>query len=266
MNAKEQYIRNIFQLPEPYSLFNILTRDANYHLSKHSHNIFHVNLITAGCVNIETKKGIMTARTGDAFIIPPQADHELWSAAGYSQIGMDVKDVADEYGLAEKLHGLCQGQAMKVTVQSREIVEYMTEKVLTDLSPFSRLRCINRMSELLAAIIENADQPPEQSHFRTRFIKAASQCAQQGASLDELCSIMNFSKTHLERLTKKEFGCSVIEYTNKLRFLKICSLLTTTDKTLSAIAEECGFFDSSHLCVFFKKYSGKTPSSYRKEL
>ncbi len=244
----------------------MLTRDANYHLSKHSHNKFHVNLVIAGCVNVETKKGIMTVRTGDAFIITPQTDHELWSAEGYSQIGMDVNDVVDEYGLAEKLHDLCGGQAIKVTVQNREIVEYMTEKVLTDLSPFSRLRCINRMSELLVTIIEHVNQAPEQSHFRTRFIKAAGQCAEQGASLDELCSIMNFSKTHLERLTKKEFGCSVIEYTNKLRFLKICSLLTTTDKTLATIAEECGFFDSSHLCVFFKKHSGKTPARYRNEL
>ena len=126
----------------------------------------------------------------------------------------------------------------------------MTDKTLADMSPLSRLRCINRMSELLVDIIESACKEPAQRNFRAQFIQAATHCAQHGASLDELCGMMNFSKTHLERLTKKEFGCSAIEYTDKLRFLKICSLLTTTDKTLAAIAEECGFFDSSHLCVF----------------
>ena len=193
-------------------------------------------------------------------------EHELWSQRGYSQIGMDVNDGSDEYGLAERLHAVCMGNAIKVKVVNPTVAEYITEKSLADMSPLSRLRCINKMSELLLDIIEIASEEFGQKNFRAQFIQAATQCAQRGANLDELCSMMNFSKTHLERLTKREFGCSAIEYTDKLRFLKICSLLTTTDKTLAAIAEECGFFDSSHLCVFFKKHSGKSPAKYRREL
>ena len=92
----------------------------------------------------------------------------------------------------------------------------------------------------------------------------AENCCNKQSSLEEICSKMNFSKTHLERLVKQEFQCSVMEYVNRLRFVRLCSQLTVTDKTLAQLAEENGFYDSAHLCVFFKKYSGVTPARYRK--
>lgn len=146
-----------------------------------------------------------------------------------------------------------------------KLTEYITEKNLLDPSPMSRLKCISLMTTLLLLIIENAQLESDEENFRTRFIDIAEKYAVKGINLDELCKEFNFSKTHLERLSKKEFGCSAIKYIEHLRFLNICSMLTNTNKMLSTIAEECGFCDSSHLSVFFKKHCGKTPAKFRKD-
>ena len=121
------------------------------------------------------------------------------------------------------------------------------------------------MTTHLIHIIESSRSNSAPESFKKRFIDAAEQCVINGTNLDELCKTLSFSKTHLERLVKREFGCSAMKYIEHLRFLNICSQLTNTDKKLSVIAKECGFCDSSHLSVFFKKHSGKTPTKYRNE-
>lgn len=266
MLRNDQYVVNIFDLPDPFYIFNVFVRGKDFYMSGHSHNRFHVNTIVEGSVDVLTADGTLTVRAGEAFVMPPGVVHELHSKEGYYQIGMDVMEVSDAYGLAERLHTICGEKAIKVTVHHQGAVDYVTEKTLTDMSPLSRLRCINRMSELLVDIIESANEEQGKKNFRARFIDEAAKCAEARTSLEELCRRMNFSKTHLERLVKQEFGCSVIAYTDKLRYLKVCTLLTTTDQTLAEIAENCGFYDSAHLCVFFKKHCGKTPAAYRKEL
>lgn len=264
MDRKERYVINIFRIPSPYYFFNVFVRGADFHMARHSHGRFHVNTVMEGNVDVITSLGKMTVRAGEAYVMPPGVEHELRSKEGYFQIGMDVLDVLDEYGLVERLHAISEGKAVKVAIARQGTLDYVTEETLTDMSPLSQLRCINRMSEHLIDILESGDRERKRKNFRIQFIEAAAQVNGRGILLDELCRKMNFSKTHLERLVRQEFGCSVMEYMNRLRYLKVCSLLTATDQTLAEIAEVCGFYDSAHLCVFFKRYSGITPSAYRK--
>jgi YesN/AraC family two-component response regulator len=47
-----------------------------------------------------------------------------------------------------------------------------------------------------------------------------------------------------------------------IRHLK--ALLTTTDKSLSEIAAEMNFEDTSYMCKFFRKHTGMSMLEYRK--
>lgn len=55
-------------------------------------------------------------------------------------------------------------------------------------------------------------------------------------------------------------------YLQKMRVRKASDLLCTTDLSISSVAQECGFFDNSHLTSTFKSETGKTPSEFRKEV
>lgn len=264
MSSSDSYKRNAFPVPQPFHHFNLINLQEQS-LAPHSHERYHVNLITKGALKVITKNQTLNVTEGSVYIMPPGVTHELLSDNGYCQIGMDLNDVQDKNGLVKHVKDICKGEAIKVKMGNVKLTEYITENNLLDSSPMSRLKYISLMTTLLLLIIEYSQKESDEENFRTLFIKAAEKYATKGVNLDELCKEFNFSKTHLERLSKKEFGCSAIKYIEHLRFLNICSLLTNTTKKLSSIAEECGFCDSSHLSVFFKKHSGKTPAKFRKD-
>lgn len=269
MNRIPFYIKNIYAVPEPFDRFHVVVRGENFHLATHTEIKFHIYLMMEGNLDITMGSEKVSISKGQVFIIPPGVEHELYSAKGYFQIGFDVKDVSDPYHIIEKLHEICKNKAVKLQVSHFPAPDYLTVQMLTDMSPLNRLKVISRMNSLLIDIIETAEKKvnPESASmadFRKRFVEVAESCCNHQKSLEEICSIMNFSKTHLERLVKQEFQCSVMEYVNRLRFVRLCSQLVVSDKTLTQLAEENGFYDSAHLCVFFKKYSGMTPAQYRK--
>lgn len=261
--VSDTYKRNAFAVPQPFHHFNLINLQSQ-NLASHSHDRFHVNLITSGTLKVITEDETLTLTEGNVYIMPPGVMHALVSENGYSQIGMDINDVHDKNGLVQHIKNVCNGKALKVKMGNVKLKEYISKNDFLDPSSLSRLKSISLMTTLLLLIIENAQKENDEENFRTRFIEIAEKYAAKGINLDELCKEFNFSKTHLERLSRKEFGCSAIKYIEHLRFLNICSLLTNTTKKLSVIAEECGFCDSSHLSVFFKKHSGKTPAQFRK--
>ncbi|MEE1043085.1 MAG: AraC family transcriptional regulator [Clostridia bacterium] len=257
------HLLNAFPLPAPFLHFNIIKME-NQNLAFHSHeNRYHINLITKGSIKVRLKDSEFNVTEGQVFIIPPDIMHQLISDTGYNQIGMDISNIDDENGLVEEIRNICGGKATRVHLETTKISEYITESTLLDISKISSLKCISAMTTLLISIIECTKNNTDSKSFKNKFIAAAEQCAQKGSNLNELCKTLNFSKTHLERLAKQEFGCSAMKYIEHLRYLNICSLLTNTDKKLDVIAKECGFCNSSHLSVFFKKHSGISPVKYR---
>jgi len=40
-------------------------------------------------------------------------------------------------------------------------------------------------------------------------------------------------------------------------------MISSTDRNLTDIAVDCGFYDSSHFYRVFKKFTGYTPKKYR---
>lgn len=64
-----------------------------------------------------------------------------------------------------------------------------------------------------------------------------------------------------ELYTKK----TVNDYVMNTRIEKSLNLLDS-NYAISYIAQECGFFDSSHFSRYFKKVIGKTPLEYKKSV
>ena len=54
------------------------------------------------------------------------------------------------------------------------------------------------------------------------------------------------------------------QYLTSLRLKAVMNQLKATDRCISEIALETGFFDQSHLTRIFKKERGLTPGEYRR--
>lgn len=84
-------------------------------------------------------------------------------------------------------------------------------------------------------------------------------------NLNLLCQVVGYSNYYLGRLFKKEVGKSPMEYARNVRIEKGIVLLTTTNKSITAISQEVGFNDRRSFVSQFKKEMGVNPYNYRKE-
>lgn len=73
------------------------------------------------------------------------------------------------------------------------------------------------------------------------------------------------SKFHFCRVFKKCLGMSPAQYVISLRVEKAKRLIDANDSTISQIATEVGFSDLSNFSRHFKRFTGKTPTNYKKQ-
>ena len=83
-------------------------------------------------------------------------------------------------------------------------------------------------------------------------------------TVSEIAKTVNFNINYFERLFKKTFNITVVEYINTLRLNKAVKLLFTTSKKLTEISDICGFSSPAHFNMIFKKKYKMPPSAYKK--
>lgn len=86
----------------------------------------------------------------------------------------------------------------------------------------------------------------------------------QTINIPALATQAGLSQRHLERLFKQRFSISPREYVIRLRVLIAADLLRSTNKGITEIALECGFYDHSSFTRQFKRRHGTLPLKYRK--
>lgn len=104
----------------------------------------------------------------------------------------------------------------------------------------------NRYRAIRAAVAHIDD------HFREKL------------SIESLARVSNMSESAFRRVFAKIMEMPPGAYVTTIRINHARKLLSQTDKTIGDIAEECGFYDQSHLEKAFKRERGVTPGEYRR--
>ncbi|HIP13333.1 MAG TPA: AraC family transcriptional regulator [Arcobacter sp.] len=82
--------------------------------------------------------------------------------------------------------------------------------------------------------------------------------------LDDIVSNFSYSKEHIIRVFKKEFGLSPHAFIVNVKVNKARNKLNNTDNSnLTDIAYDTGFYDQSHFNKNFKKVYAVSPRTYR---
>jgi transcriptional regulator GlxA family with amidase domain len=83
-------------------------------------------------------------------------------------------------------------------------------------------------------------------------------------SVTELAKKVSLERAYFSTLFSKIFKISPALYINRKRIERAQKLLCETDLKLEALAQELGFTDAFHLSKTFKKFTGVSPSEFRK--
>lgn len=83
--------------------------------------------------------------------------------------------------------------------------------------------------------------------------------------VNDVAASVFLNPIYLNRIFKKEKGCSITQWIIKERMELASTLLLTTDRPAVEIANQTGYNNYPYFSTVFKKYFGMTPSQYVKE-
>lgn len=84
--------------------------------------------------------------------------------------------------------------------------------------------------------------------------------------LGELAREAGVHPMHMTRAFREHFGCSVGDYSLRLRLDRARAMLLGTDLAIASVAVETGFADQSHLTRRMKRALGVTPRALRRSV
>ncbi len=84
-------------------------------------------------------------------------------------------------------------------------------------------------------------------------------------NLEEIAKIAYMSPTYFSKKFKKVTGFGFNEYLNSVRVKMAINMLLETRYSITEIAMYCGYQDSNYFGDVFRKMTGMSPSSYRKQ-
>ena len=236
--------------------------EPGFAMKPHSHPYWHINLILEGSVTFSTDTTTVHVREGNVIIAPPEIPHSLYSKTGYRQLGIDMNPTDDTSGVYRMFESAAPPDIARVSIVDKRRF-YLPDAYFNDYSPIHRVQAIHLMDELIIQTIEQLIGEHEET-FKEQFIDLMGRERAFLLSVTEIASELHLSKTHLERLVRKNFDCSVKEYCDGIRFSILCQYLEQTTQSQKELCQLLGFYDESHLATFFKRRMGCSPGAYRK--
>ena len=172
----------------------------------------------------------------------------------------DVIPVADQLFVDDGDRITCAGGAV-----AADLAAYIIERHLGQSWARKSLRILVMDSPRPA----NAPQPQPTSDYQVknksvvRALLLMEQNLSRPLSTDEIASRLNISKRQLERLFVHDTGESLQKFYRAIRLSYGLWLLQNTPRSITDIAQECGFADTAHFSRAFRTVFAKRPTEYR---
>lgn len=257
----------------------------SYPLDMHEHDFFEINIVTNGFgVHYVNNKRI-DVRPGSVFFIPQKVFHgyvnlgelEIFHIIlpdsffeAYGEILINATSFAKLFGKNSTEHPYAKELVLDRTRYTsifsdiKEILNFSKNDVTCNLIQSTAVCQLI----LKLCLYRKEKRVKEKNNLYVSLIIDSIHYMENNLShkitIDDICKKFYISKSTFIRVFTKYTCFSPIAYLTKLRIEKAKQLLLETENSVTDIALDCGFFDSSHLERYFKKYENTTPNYYRK--
>ena len=268
----------------------------SFPIGMHTHDFYEINIIYKGSGYHYIEKQCFDASYGDVFVIPPKVAHgyytedinnfqiiniliktsfiskykkEFSKIPGYS-ILFEIEPSL-RTGISNKffLH-LTNKQLSLINDKLVELLQKNEKSIAYDIYQKGLIiSIISRLSQFLQenyeAIISNSKKTDSaESTFILKSIEYMNSNYGQKISIEKLAQIASMSRSTYIRKFESIIKKSPIDYLISIRLKQACELLEKSDKSITEISLDCGFFDNSHFSKIFKSYYSISPYQYRK--
>lgn len=241
----------------------VLSRhEAGARIPRHAHERPYLCTSAAGTYLERFGRRDRVCETGTVFVHPPGECHEQRHATAVISLNVELgrawqRHIDELGGAIDRPLALADGA---IADGGRRLLALVGDRD----TPALALESV--CWEIAAALAE----PPVRrgrGHM-PRWLRRAREQLDHGFaasfSLRELAAAAEVHPTHFAAEFRRFLGCSAGEYVRRRRLEHVRERLRDPSLSLAALATEAGFADQSHLTRAFKRFSGMTPSDYRR--
>ncbi|WP_168735952.1 AraC family transcriptional regulator [Cohnella fermenti] len=263
---------------------------------KHAHEHLQLCYMMSGsCQHVTNSRSYILTK-GDLFSIPPYQEHrlEVYESMDFVLIQIDFMP----HVINENLRDLTRMQTfmdfayirplisqedlipkMTLPPSSQISVENLLEVMMTEWMKKEDGYQLAIKAELLKLLVitgrQYARYSENQGQQEHRIVLLHREALNQAIAfmeshyhedlhLEDIANIAYMSPSYFSSILRLIKGKSYIEYLSAIRMQAAMELLRCTEHNITEIASRVGYNHISHFTRMFKKYTGVTPSDFRK--
>lgn len=244
--------------------------------TNHFHPEIEIIFVVSGMLYVNTKDKYYELLKNDIILFNSNMSHKIESIenAVICKINISYKALGHIINNGNYIF-YCNSLSDKIKSYI-ELQNIMKRIVFSYVEHERKTECLRYglVYELLDNLIENFQKDGEYFKYKKEneeneqiqyIINYVNLNFQNSINLSELAKEMYTSSSTLSRFFKKQFGIYFGEFVNQVRLNYAIKDLLETDKTITKIAIDCGFSNSSIFSKTFQSVYQMSPTSYRKQ-
>lgn len=247
----------------------------------HFHNCLEIGICESDSGKMNFSGKVVPFKAGDITFVAGDVPHTTWSDPGcaskWSYIFTDAEELLRPFFdpaalpnsrlLAQVLHGW---SGIFSSADHPALANYV-KMILQEMQTRSLNYEISVRGLFVALITEVMRLSTEQndSASANRMVIAPAltyidEFYMENFSIRDLADACSMSESHFRRVFRELVGMGPLDYLNRTRIAKACSLLRMTDDSILTISEKVGFGSMSSFNRHFYEVMGTAPSDWRR--
>ena len=253
-----------------------------------SHDFWELAFIRSGSVGVMAGSNGYVLKSGEAIFHSPNEYHNIWANRDAAEVVIisfmsdspsmrffEKRMLAlsrDEISIIDKLLALGEetfSEPPNILYQKKLNIRPDAKRGNLQLLKLCLEELLIRMMQSSEIIDRQERKSGEAGSKNDRLIteaiiKTLTEKIYGTTTLDEVCSGVLFSKSHLKALFKKNTGYSIMDYYTHLKVERAKILIKEGELSISDIAELLGYASIHYFSRVFKSKTGMSPTEYKK--
>lgn len=246
--------------------------DYDYKVQRNRHDSFLLLYTVSGQGSVQTGENTIPLSRGHAVIIDCHIPHEYHSVSDkweFLWIHFNGNGAASLFPILYQNNTVRAVRMSNAEEFEKRMNSLINEARKNDISAYLHLSSdMHALFNTMYLAMQEKDKA-DFAHSDTNDIRAAVTYIEKNyfrqITIDDMIQDLPISKYHFIRRFGRSMGITPYSYLTNYRINVSKTLLRTTDKTVSEIAESCGFLDTSNFITHFKKHTGQKPLQYRRD-
>lgn len=196
---------------------------------------------------------------------PLKDPYDEWGGFTTEKYAAELIKEPDNDKLLERIFTDFGFQSLSLNRESSHLLDHSLDQLMdgdTDGDPQKRLYLVRGIVSILRGS-RTSESSNDVNFIIDGIFALIAETLRENISLDEMAEHLHVNKYYMCHLFRERTGVSIMRYRNSRRLSLAKELLSSTDLSIAAISDQCGFNTVSYFGEAFKRQEHLSPGEYR---